>query len=104
MSDTLTTDQRVAIARYFVNRVFNEHQPELAREYVTPGVVWHGGSLGTVSGVDGLTGLLTAFIPGRAHQRHRGGRRLRPRHARLLIACRLRDRPYRPLTQGGGTH
>src|ERR1700745_2373166 len=62
MSDTLTTDQRVAIAREFVNRVFNEHRPQLAREYATPDVVWHGGSLGTVSGVDDLTGLLAAFI------------------------------------------
>ena len=62
MSDTLTTEQRVAIAREFVNRVFNEHQPQLAREYATRDVVWHGGSLGTVSGVDALTGLLTAFI------------------------------------------
>jgi predicted ester cyclase len=62
MSGTLTTDGRVAIAREYCKRVFNEHQPQLTPEYVTPDVVWHGGSLGTVSGVDGLTGLLTAFL------------------------------------------
>src|ERR1700751_333823 len=62
MSDRLTTDERGAIAREVVDRVLNEHQPQLARDYVTPDVVWHGGSLGTVSGRDGLTGLLTAFI------------------------------------------
>jgi len=62
MSESLTTDQRVAIAREFVDRVFNAHNPQLAREYATPDVVWHGGSLGTVSGVDSLTGLLTTFI------------------------------------------
>src|ERR1700749_329156 len=62
MSDPLTTDQRVAVAREFVDRVFNEHQPQLAREYATPDVVWHGGSLGSVEGVDDLAGLLTAFI------------------------------------------
>jgi predicted ester cyclase len=62
VSDARTTDRRVGIAREFVARVFNGHQPQLAREYVTPEVVWHGGSLGTVSGVDGLTGLLNAFL------------------------------------------
>src|ERR1700761_7126030 len=62
MSSTLTTDRRAATAREFVPRVFNRPQPQLAREYVTPDVVWHGGSLGTVSGVDGLAELLTTFI------------------------------------------
>jgi len=60
---SVTTEERVAIAREYCNRVFNEHQPQLALEYVTPDVVWHGGSLGTVSGVDDLTGL-----PHRVHR------------------------------------
>src|ERR1700750_3342770 len=67
MSDTLTPAQRVRTGAEFCARVFNEHQPQLAREYATPDVVWHGGSLGTVSGVDGLTGLLTAFIGALPH-------------------------------------
>lgn len=62
MSQTLAVEQRVAVARDFVDSVFNQHHPERAGEYVTPDVVWHGGSLGTVSGVDGLTGLLTVFL------------------------------------------
>jgi steroid delta-isomerase-like uncharacterized protein len=60
--DEATTDQRVAIVREFVARVFNEHHPERAREYVTSDVVWHGGSLGTVSGVENMVALLNAFI------------------------------------------
>jgi predicted ester cyclase len=31
-------------------------------EYFTPDVVWHGGSLGTVSGIENMTGLLTGFL------------------------------------------
>ena len=62
MSQTLTVEERVAVARDFVGVVFNGHQPERCKEYFTPTIVWHGNSLGTVSGVDGMTGLLTAFL------------------------------------------
>jgi len=40
------------VARDYTTYVFNEHHPERAREYVTSDVVWHGGSLGTVNGVE----------------------------------------------------
>ena len=62
MSQTLSIEQRVAVARGFVSVVFNGHHPERARKYFTPDVVWHGGSLGTVSGVENMTGLLTGFL------------------------------------------
>jgi predicted ester cyclase len=62
MREAKASDQRVAVARDFITRVFNEHHPERAREYVTPDVVWHGGSLGTITGVDNMLGLLTGFI------------------------------------------
>jgi predicted ester cyclase len=62
MPDTSSVDQKVALAREFVTRVFNEHQPERAGEYFTSDVVWHGGSLGTVSGVENVTNLLIGFI------------------------------------------
>ena len=62
MSQTLSVEQRVAVARDFVSVVFNGHHPERAVEYFTPDVVWHGGSLGTVSGVENMTGLLTGFL------------------------------------------
>jgi len=62
MSQTLTVEQRIAVARDYTTYVFNEHSPERAREYVTADVVWHGASLGTVSGVENLIGLLTAFL------------------------------------------
>jgi len=50
------------VARDYIQRVFNEHKPELAKDYVTPDVVWHGGILGDVAGADAVGGLLTSFI------------------------------------------
>jgi len=62
LSDASSTEGKVAIAREFVARVFNEHQPELAIEYFTPQMTWHGGSLGTITGAENVTGLLRSFI------------------------------------------
>src|ERR1700760_3969144 len=52
----------VEIARAYTRRVFNPHAPDRASEYVTPDVKWHGGTLGTVEGAEGLVGLLQGFI------------------------------------------
>ena len=51
-----------SIAREYVQKVFNEHNPVLAKQYCTPDVKWHGGTLGTMDGIDNLIGLLTGFI------------------------------------------
>ncbi len=60
--DKSGTEEKVRIAREYLARVFNEHQPNRALEYVTPDVVWHGGSLGTVNGAANVAGLLRVFI------------------------------------------
>ena len=57
-----SSEEKVRIAREYLARVFNEHQPDRALEYVTPDVVWRGGSLGTVNGAANLAGLLRVFI------------------------------------------
>jgi steroid delta-isomerase-like uncharacterized protein len=62
MSVTMPIEQKVAIAREFVTRVFNEHQPDRAREYFTADAVWHGGSLGNIAGRDNVVNLLRVFI------------------------------------------
>ena len=62
MSQTLAVDERVEVARDYIRVVFNGHRPDLAGDYCTDDVVWHGNSLGEVSGVDNLTALLTAFL------------------------------------------
>jgi hypothetical protein len=43
-------------------RVFNQHSPELAAKCLAPGMTWHGQTLGTIEGVDNVTGMLRGFI------------------------------------------
>ena len=62
MNNTTTLDPRVATVREFVARVFNGHEPELAREYMAPDIVWHGNTVGDVNGVDTLVAVLGGFI------------------------------------------
>jgi predicted ester cyclase len=62
MASGTASGSNVEIVREYTSQVFNAHNPELAREYVTPDVRWHGGTLGTVEGVDNLVGLLQGFI------------------------------------------
>jgi predicted ester cyclase len=52
----------VELVRDYTRRVFNEHNPELASEFVTPDVKWHGGTLGSIEGSDNLVALLRSFI------------------------------------------
>ena len=52
------------LTRAFVNEIFNGHRPDLAATYMARDVVWHGGTLGTVSGLSNVTGLLSGFIGG----------------------------------------
>src|SRR3989442_11367224 len=62
MIKTLSTEERVAIARDYLARVFNGSNAERAREFFTPDVVWHGGALGTVTGVDTIVPVLGGVI------------------------------------------
>jgi len=62
VSEASSTEAKIAIARQFVARVFNDHHPELAIEYFAPQMTWHGGSLGTISGAENVTELLRTFI------------------------------------------
>jgi steroid delta-isomerase-like uncharacterized protein len=59
---TTALDQRVATIRDYLARVLNGHEPDLAREYMTPDVVFHGNTVGTVNGIDTLVGVLGGFI------------------------------------------
>jgi steroid delta-isomerase-like uncharacterized protein len=62
MSETVSVDRKVAVARAYVDEVFNGRDAERAREFFAPDVVWHGGALGTISGVDNLVPVLDGFI------------------------------------------
>ena len=62
MSQEMTIEQKIAVAREYGDVVFNQHHPERCAEYVTPDVVWHGNTLGTFSGVENLAALLNVFL------------------------------------------
>jgi predicted ester cyclase len=63
-SPVLTTETNLALTREYLDRVFNAHRPELAADYLTPHVKWHGGTLGTIEGPDNVVALLQGFIGG----------------------------------------
>jgi len=62
MSSAATVRSNTQGIREYTQRVFNEHNPDLASEYMTPEVTWHGGLLGTVEGVANVTEMLRSFI------------------------------------------
>jgi predicted ester cyclase len=62
MSQATSVEQKIAVAREYCDVVFNHHHPERGADYVTPDVVWHGNTLGTIRGVENLTALLTVFL------------------------------------------
>jgi steroid delta-isomerase-like uncharacterized protein len=62
MAEQTLVDTNKDIARDYVERVFNQHQPDAAAEFVTPDVVWHGGILGDVVGAENVTGMLRGFL------------------------------------------
>jgi hypothetical protein len=62
MASETAVGSNVEIVREYTRRLFNGHNREPASEYVTTDVKWHGGTLGTVEGVENLVGLLGRFI------------------------------------------
>jgi steroid delta-isomerase-like uncharacterized protein len=62
MLQTVTTEQRVAVARQYVDRVFNAHDGKRAREYFTDDITFHALTVGTLEGVDAVVPVLTGLI------------------------------------------
>ena len=62
MSSTEQLEANKNLARDYIEQVFNQHKPDQAASFTTRDVVWHGGSLGDVAGVEGVVGLLESFI------------------------------------------
>jgi steroid delta-isomerase-like uncharacterized protein len=60
--ETNTTEKRVAVAREYVDRVFNGHDGELAREYFTSDVTFHALTVGTLTGIDTVVPVLVGLI------------------------------------------
>jgi steroid delta-isomerase-like uncharacterized protein len=62
MIETMTTQQRIAIARDYVDRVFNGHDGERARDFFSADVTFHALTVGTLSGVDTVVPVLVGLI------------------------------------------
>jgi predicted ester cyclase len=60
--ETGTAEKRIAIAREYVDRVFNGHNGELARQYFTADVTFHALTVGTLTGVDTVVPVLVGLI------------------------------------------
>ena len=60
--ETGTTEKRVAVAREFVDRVFNAHDGERAREYFTADATFHALTAGTLTGIDAIVPVLVGLI------------------------------------------
>jgi predicted ester cyclase len=62
MASQVAVRSNIETVREYTQRVFNEHDPDLASEYLAPEVKWHGGLLGTVEGVANVAEMLRGFI------------------------------------------
>ena len=62
MATSIDTSRREDIARQYVADVFTGSNAERARDYFTADIAWHGGALGTVTGVDTVVPVLGGFI------------------------------------------
>ncbi len=60
--ETSTAEKRIGVAREYVDRVFNGHNAELAREYFTADVTFHALTVGTLTGVDAVVPVLVGLI------------------------------------------
>jgi SnoaL-like polyketide cyclase len=84
MANETAVRSNTEVVREYTQRVFNEHAPDLASEYLSPGMKWRGGLLGTIEGPQNVTGMLRGFIgalPG--HARGGAGHRRGGRHRRV---------------------
>ncbi len=62
MASETTVRSNTEIVREYTQRVFNEHEPDRASEYLAPEMKWHGGLLGTIESPGGVTEMLRGFI------------------------------------------
>jgi len=62
MIQVSTTDERVAIAREYVDKVFNASDAERSREFFSDDITFHALTLGTISGADAVVPVLVGLI------------------------------------------
>jgi predicted ester cyclase len=52
----------IELIRDLIARFFNGHDPDLAPQFFSPDFRWHGGSLGTVHGIDAYAAAMRQFF------------------------------------------
>jgi len=57
---TVAANKRVVLA--FMRDVLDGHHGDHAVRYLTPGMSWHSGTVGTVTGRDNVAGLMTTVV------------------------------------------
>jgi predicted ester cyclase len=57
---SVAANKRVVLA--FMQDVLDNHRGDHAARYLTPGMSWHSGTVGTVAGRDSVAGLMTAVV------------------------------------------
>ena len=57
---TITANKK--FVQQFIDRVFNEHNARATRDYFSPDVKWHGGTLGTIEGSDAMTDFYSTLF------------------------------------------
>ena len=62
MSTPAEIDANKELVRTYTQTVFNEHHTDRAADFLARDVKWHGGTLGTVEGLDNVAGLVRGFI------------------------------------------
>jgi predicted ester cyclase len=53
----------IELVRDLIARFFNGHNPDLAPEFFDPDFCWHGGSVGTIEGIDAYAAEMRQFFP-----------------------------------------
>jgi predicted ester cyclase len=62
MASETAVRSNTEIIREYTQRVFYQHDPDLASEYLRREMKWHGGLLGAVEGPENVTAMLRDFI------------------------------------------
>jgi predicted ester cyclase len=52
----------IELVRDLIARFFNGHNPDLAPAFFDPYFCWHGGSVGTIQGIDGYAAVMRQFF------------------------------------------
>jgi predicted ester cyclase len=52
----------IELVRDLIARFFNGHDPDLAPEFFAPDFRWHGGSVGTIDGIDAYAATMRQFF------------------------------------------